>query len=147
MKHASSFAPVRLAGLLGLGLWIAGCSNPQEDVRVTLCKDMVVSLLGASQNVTWQETSTQVRGRESAAIRVNYAGPGGNGQAICHYRYDAVDDTALALSDPLSAFSTSPSNMTLNGRTLSRPELAEAVKAAMLKQGGELVDRLKKGFQ
>jgi hypothetical protein len=37
--------------------------------------------------------------------------------------------------------------MTLNGRTLSRPELAEAVKAAMLKQGGELVDRLKKGFQ
>lgn len=147
MKYSYNYAPVRFASLLGLGLWIAGCSNPQEDVRVTLCKDMVVSVLGASQSVTWQETSTQVRGRESAAIRVDYAAPGGNGQAICHYRYDAVDDTALALSDPLSAFSTSPSKMTLNGRTLTRPELAEAVKAAMLKQGGELVDRLKKGFQ
>ncbi len=147
MKHSSRFAPVPVAGLLGLGLWIAGCSNPQEDVRVTLCKDMVISLLGAPQNVTWQAVSTEVRGRESAAVRVDYAAPGGNGQAICHYRYDAVDDTALALSDPLSAFSTSPSQMTLNGRTLSRPELAEAVKTAMLKQGGELVDRLKKGFQ
>jgi hypothetical protein len=51
------------------------------------------------------------------------------------------------LSDPLSGFATSPSEAVIDGRKLSRSGLAEAVKQAMLKQGGEFVDRAKKGME
>lgn len=63
------------------------------------------------------------------------------------YVYNAVDDTALTLSDPLSAYSTSPSEMTLNGQPLSRAVLARTIRDAMAKQGSEFVDRAKKAIQ
>lgn len=147
MKISSTLSPASLAGLLGLTLLAAGCSNMQEDVRLTLCKDMVISRLGTSQPVTWEGNATELRGYEDASIRVEFSAGGRDGQAVCYYRYNAVEDTALTLSDPLSAYSTSPSKMTLNGQTLSKSELARAVKDAMLKQGRELVDKAKNGFQ
>ncbi len=67
-------------------------------------------------------------------------------QASCLYRYNAVDDTALTLSDPLSAYSTSPETMTIDGETLSRSALAEAVKQAMITQGKAIIDRAGQGI-
>ncbi|MCG6895525.1 MAG: hypothetical protein LJE60_00220, partial [Thiocapsa sp.] len=64
-------------------------------------------------------------------------------QAVCHYRYNAVDDTALMLSDPLSAYATSPETMTIDGEPLPRPVLAKAVKAAMIQQGKAFIDRMR----
>ncbi len=80
--------------------------------------------------------------------RSGWASAGGrDGEAFCYYRYDAVEDTALGLSDPLSSFATSPSKMVLNGQTLSKAELARTVKDAMLKQGREFVDGARKILQ
>lgn len=147
MKHDSAFFPPSLIAPLALALLIAGCSNPREDVRVRLCKDMVSIRLGSSQPITWKGSTTDLRGHEDAAIRVGFSSGDKDGHAFCYYRYDAVDDTALTLSDPLSSFSTSPSKMVLNGQTLSRAELAQTVKDAMLRQGGDFVDQVKKVFQ
>ena len=51
------------------------------------------------------------------------------------------EDTAITLANPIEAFTTSPTRMTLNGRTLSGPELARAVQQALGKQGREFLDR------
>lgn len=137
MKHRYTlfrFSPALC--VLTAALVTVGCSGSGEDVRVTLCKDMVSTRLGP---VTWQDTRAEPKGREHAAVTLRFSTGGGDGSAVCYYKYNAVDDTALTLADPLSAFSTSPYQMILNGKTLSRSELAQAIKQAMLKQGRELL--------
>lgn len=133
--------------LLLAAITFMGCSGSREDVRVTLCKDMVAVRIGSSQSITWPETETQTRGYEDAAVKLRYAARGQGGEAVCYFKYDAMEHTAQNLSDPLSAYSTSPYEMTLDGETLSSSTLARTIKDAMEKQGGELVDRLKKGLQ
>ena len=122
-----------------------GCSNPREDVRLTLCKDMVAVELGTAP--TWQGSEVQTRGYNGAVVTVRFAAAGGDKRADCFYKYDAKDDTALTLANPIEAYSTSPSKMILDGRTLAGPELARAVMRAMEKQGREFVDRAKAALQ
>jgi hypothetical protein len=133
--------------LLFGGVALMGCSGSREDVRVTLCKDMVAVEVGPAQPIAWTESETQTRGYEHAAVKLRFTMGARDGNAVCYFKYNAVEDTALTISDPLSAYSTSPYEMTLNGRTLSGSALARAVKDAMAKQGRELVDRVKQGFR
>lgn len=133
--------------LLVAGLGISGCSNPREDVRITLCKDMVHTQLAGAQPITWTAVSAEARGYEHAEVRLRFTAGGKDGEAACYYDYDAREETAITVSDPLAAYATSPSKMVLNGQTLSRSALAQAVKAGMLKQGREFVDQVKKTFE
>lgn len=122
-----------------------GCSDPREDVRVTLCKDIVSVRVGPSIVVDGTETKT--KGYEHATVRVRYSDQGREAQAVCYYDYKAVDDTADMLADPLSAYATSPSEVSIDGHKLTRTALAEAIKQAMLKQGTELIYRAKQGIE
>jgi len=124
-----------------IGAAVAGCANPREDVRLTLCKDMVAVELGAVPS--WQGSAVQMRGYQGATVTVRFATADGNQQATCEYPYDAVDDTALILANPIEAYATSPATLTINGRTLINPELAQVVKRAMQKQGREFLDRVR----
>lgn len=137
-------APSRVLSALAAALTLAACSGSGEDVRVTLCKDLVTVQLGDSPARNWTQTATETRGYEEAAVKLRWSEPDGDGSATCYYDYNAVEDTAMALSDPLSSYAASPSKMVLNANTLSEPALAEAVKQAMLKQGRSLVDGIKK---
>ena len=140
MTPAASPHLIHLSTVLAAALVLSGCSGSGEDVRVTLCKDMVTVKLAVADAVNSTQATAETRGKEYAAVKLSWSGPGGQGTASCYYNYDAVDDTALALADPLSPFSTSPSKMLLNGSALSRPDLAETVKQAMLKQGRSLIN-------
>jgi hypothetical protein len=128
-------------------LVLNACSGAGEDVRVTLCKDMVRVQTGAGGGLHWTEAATETRGYDGAVVRLRWSGSGsgsdGNGSAVCTYSYNAVEHTAMTLSDPLSAYSASPSKMALNGTTLSKSALAETIKQAMLRQGRSLVDSVK----
>jgi hypothetical protein len=126
-------------------VFVAGCSNPREDVRVTLCKDIVRTQVGSS--TVLQGADTQTKGYEYAAVRVRFSSQGRDAQAVCYYSHDAGDDTALNLSDPLSAYATSPFEVNIDGQKLNKPGLAEAIKQAMLKQGRDFVDAAKQGIQ
>jgi hypothetical protein len=139
VNNRAKIRPALHRGALFASLAILGCSGPGEDVRVTLCKDMVSTRLGPAQSPTWTDVRTETRGYEHAAVRLRFSTGAGDGEASCFYDYNAVEDTALALADPLSAYATSPSKMTLNGETLSKSQLADAVKKAMLKQGRDLL--------
>ena len=140
MTH-SFRSPLALAlAAVSVGGVLTACSGSGEDVRVTLCKEMVAGQLGAAQPLQWTEAATETRGYEHAAVRLRWSGAGDSGSATCFYDYNAVEHTAMALSDPLSSYSASPSKMVLNGQTLSKGALAEAVKQAMLKQGRSFVE-------
>jgi hypothetical protein len=115
---------------------VAGCANPREDVRVTLCKDMAAVELGAVPS--WQGSEIRIRGRQGAAVTVRFEG---GQEATCDYKYDAVEDTALTLANPIEAYATSPSKMTINGRIITDAALARTIGRAMQKQGRDFVDR------
>ncbi len=131
--------------LVGLAA-LTGCSGPGEDVRIQFCKDLMLTQLDAPQTVRWTSSRAVPRGHEDLAVTLRFEAEGSGGtptqmEAVCYYRYNAVDDTAVTLADPLSAYSTSPSRATLNGRELSRQGLATAVKDAVIDQGKALIDR------
>jgi hypothetical protein len=147
-RHRSHLAPTlaRLAAAaLGIGL-LASCSGGGgEDVRITLCKDLVKVKLGHTPN--WTQVRTQTPGYRDAVVNLAWSGPQAEGGARCSYRYNAVDDTAQQLADPLSAYATSPSQVVINGQTLSGSALARAVADAMKHQGKQLLDSAGKLLQ
>lgn len=137
----------RLAwALLAAGL-LSACSGAGEDVRIRLCKDLVQGQLGTAATPSWTEVSTQTPGYEDAVVRLRWSGAEGEGRARCYYPYDAVDDTAQQLAAPLSAYSTSPSEVVINGRSLSGQALARALGKAMQRQGKDLLDSAGKLLQ
>lgn len=149
MAKVGSFsvaAAVPALTLLSGALLLPGCSSdPMEAVHVTLCKDIARVQLPAAQPVTWNPGDMQIRRPEYAVIHVNVGSS--PTKVSCYYNHDAVEDTALGLSDPLSEYATSPYKVTINGQQLSKAALAEAVKQAMLLQGREFVDRAKQGIE
>jgi hypothetical protein len=131
--------------VLGAILITAGCGNPPEDVRITLCKDIAAVRSGGPISISAAEAQT--KGYQHAAVRVRYNSGGTDGEVVCYYDYNAVEHTAQNLADPLSAYSTSPTRVTVGGRPLSRAQLADAIKRAMMKQGREAIDRAKGAVQ
>lgn len=134
-------------GLLGCLVLFAGCSGTTEDVRITLCKEMTLVQLNNPETVTWATASTTMDGYNDLIVELRYDATGRQGQAACFYRYNAKKENAWTASEPLSAYSASPRRMTLDGREILNPQLAEVIKDAMLKQGRELVDRAQRGIE
>lgn len=130
--------------LLG-SMLAAGCSGSREDVRISFCKQLVMTQVDQPGSVRWTRVETDPQGYSGLSVVLGFeaGGAGQPRQAVCHYRYNAVDDTALLLSDPLSAYATSPETMTIDGDRLAQPALAKAVKDAMLQQGKALIDRMR----
>ncbi|NEX20522.1 hypothetical protein G3480_09400 [Thiorhodococcus mannitoliphagus] len=147
-----SKAAKRLAVVLAVTLLALGCSGSGEDVRIGLCKDLVVTLLPSGAAPVWTEARPEMRRSEELIVHLRFDAAGTGGarkamQAACHYRHDAVDDTALTLANPMAAYSTSPYRMSLNGEVIGNPRLAQAIKQAMMKQGRELLERAQQGLE
>jgi hypothetical protein len=123
---------------VGLGLivcLISACGPAGEDVRVSYCKRLLLSQLSSLGLSTaghrWIAYDADPRGYEHLRVALRLEAADAQGQmtpvhGVCFYDYDAVDDTAMTLADPLTAYSTSPSRMTVNGKALSRDRLARA---------------------
>jgi len=125
------------AVLLALSLAL-GCSGAGEDVRVTLCKDIVAVQTGAAP--AFEAPEIRTRGYQGAEIRLAYRVGDSPGRATCFYAHNAVEDTADQLANPLNAYATSPERVIIAGEALSRPALAQALKQALLKQGRQFVE-------
>ncbi|AHF05574.1 hypothetical protein MARPU_12070 [Marichromatium purpuratum 984] len=130
--------------LFGAAL-LAGCSAPGEDVRVTLCKGLVLTQGAASD---WRVETDQPGQYQDLEIRLQFTdGAGRRANAQCLYPYRAVEDDALALADPLSVYGTAPTRLRIDGREFSRRALAEAVSAAMGAQAREWADGVREGLE
>lgn len=149
MKFVVRFIVAAKAALLCCVILFPGCSGPQEDVRLTYCKDLVKVRLDASQGIEWKGSESEIRRPEYAQITLNFDAAQGDGahvpmQAACYYRYDTGDENAMTHSTPLSAYATVPYRMTVNGKEVGERALHEAIKSAALQQGTELMQRIRK---
>lgn len=138
------------SALVGGLVWMAGCSGPTEDVRATLCKDLTRSLQPAAESIDWQGNDNTFRRPEYAIIRMRFevvdkGGTRSTGTSACHYAYEALEDTAAILADPIQAYATLPFAMTIDGRALSDAELLNLVNAEQRRQGRQVLDTLEKG--
>ena len=132
--------PFLIPFILPMVAMLSGCSHSGEDVRLTLCRDMVRVTLGVEPN--WQDHRIALQRHDEAVVTLNWARAGGGvGQATCHYPYNAVEDDMMNAADPLTAYSTSPTRFVLDGRNIVNPELARIIGQAMLRQGREWLDR------
>ena len=140
-----------LAGaLVGALVGVAGCSGPTEDVRVTLCKNLTQSLQPAAESIDWQGNDNSFRRPEYAITRLRFevvdkAGTRRAMTSACHYAYEALEDTAAILADPIQAYATLPFAMTLDGRALPDAELLNLVNAEQRRQGRQVLDTLERG--
>jgi hypothetical protein len=140
---------VRLALLAGAGL-LAGCSGSTEDVRVTLCKNLTQATQPAAASIEWLANENTFRRPEYAVTGLRFELVDGDGRrstmtSACHYAYEALDDTAITLADPLSAYANLPFAMTLDGRTLGDAELLRLVNEEQRRQGRAVLQSLEKG--
>jgi hypothetical protein len=124
--------------VLAASLLAVACSGPGEDVRVTLCKDIIAVHSGGK--TTFERTEVKTPGYQDAQVILAYSTDSARGRATCFYEYNAVEDTADLISDPLRAYSASPSRVVINGEPLSQTALARAVGESMMHQGRELLD-------
>jgi hypothetical protein len=136
--------------LAGAAALLAGCSGSTEDVRVTLCKNLTTALLPTAQSIEWQGNENSFRRPEYAITALTFeveegAGTQRTGQSACHYAYEALEDTAVTLADPLSAYANLPYRMSIDGRTLSDAELLRLVNAEQRRQGRQVIETLQKG--
>lgn len=122
---------------------VTGCSGPTEDVRVTFCKGVSSSLISDLQSIEWTGGENTFKRPEYAVTSLTFEATTGNGKrtgrAACYYEYEALDDTALTLADPLSAHATLPFAVSLDGRMLSDAELVAATTAEQKRQGMAVV--------
>lgn len=137
---------------LGAAALLGACSGPTEDVRVTFCRDLTTALKADAGSIEWKGNENSFRRPEYAitALTFEVVGPDGrrsSGRSACHYAYEALDDTALTLADPLSAHATLPFKMTLDGTTLSDAELLQLVNAEQRRRGRQAIETLQKGAQ
>lgn len=106
---------------------LSGCSGPQEDVRISFCKDLTWVKLSSPQELVWQEIRQEIRRPEYAKITLDYSVGTKAGHSVCVYDYATTDENVMTHADPLSAYATVPSGMTVNGRALSEKKLNELV--------------------
>ncbi|MBL3588608.1 MAG: hypothetical protein JMN24_02295 [gamma proteobacterium endosymbiont of Lamellibrachia anaximandri] len=144
MKITVPFASISATSLLIATLAITGCSGSQEDVRVTFCKDLSSSLLYSQENVIWNEGEHKFKRPEYAVVNIQTESADGLTKSACYYKYDAVEDNAMGLSDPFSSYATLPYEVTLNGETVRPSALKNAINAAVTLLSDGVVRDVKK---
>jgi len=143
------FLTIILAG----SIMLPGCSSPTEDVRLTLCKSLVITLIEPPQAVEWKESEDKYVRFEDLVMSLNLEVLTQDDelttmQATCFYEYDeAIEEDAITHTDPLSTYKTVPYKMMLNGESVPKNILHKAVQTAMLNQGKEAVGQIQKSIK
>lgn len=151
MKGCRVFRDIAAVAVAGGVLLLASCSG-SEDPRITLCKNLSTALYPDAKSIEWT-------GGENSFYRPRYAitaltfdvvdnnGNSASKTSACHYAYEALDDTAVTLADPLSAYANLPFKMTSNGQAFSDRELLTMVNTEQKRLGRKAIDTLQKGAQ
>ena len=127
--------------LLLLPLILIGCSGSTEDVRITLCKDLTMGIgLQTDKQPEWISEDMKFDGYEDMQVILKYTVAGKTLLSRCDYPYEAIDEDALTLSNPASAYATYPSKVIINGEAVASAVLAEKVRLYLKKQGIKLVE-------
>lgn len=121
-------------------LLLAACSGSTEDVQLTLCKQLAGDLVFADyQKSDWLAEDMNFKGYEDLEVVVRYKTETGEGETRCYYAYDTMDENAMTLANPATAYSTYPSKVIQDGKVLESMMWAKKINEIMLKQGKEAI--------
>lgn len=140
-----SYLPVVVSIIISLA--ITSCSKT-PDVRLTMCQDLMVLFLNPTGSIEWQKHEPIMRGYNDLEMQVSYSTVASNGkveEASCFYAYIQNEDAmgSEEFNTPTVAYSTNPNKMIINGKTVKKMILANAVNEVMLKQGGKAIAKVK----
>lgn len=127
--------------LLVLSTLLVACSGSTEDVRVTLCKDLVSEITAETVEASWDQEQMKFNGYEDMEVAISFTQSGTSGKISCFYPYDAVEENAMTQSDPASAHATYPSLVKFNNKAINSSELAKMINRVLLKQGKQAVKK------
>lgn len=144
MEKAGWSRGVVATAVVGALMLTLGCSGSTEDVRVTFCKGLANGLVDTGP-VEWTGGENRFKRPSYATTALTFTAAGSTGDIACHFAYEALDDTAVNLANPLDAYDTLPFAVSLNGRVLSDEALVAAVRAEQKRQGMALLQGLQQG--
>jgi len=129
--------------LVSGSLFIAGCSGSTEDVRLTLCKDLVPELTGGSGNPEFIAEDVVVKGYEDLQVRLSFNTGDQEGKMVCFYPYNTHEENVIDHVNPAAAFDTYPNKVMLNGETLDHSMVAKKINQVLIKQGKQAIEKVK----
>lgn len=125
----------------------------KPDVRLTLCQDLTILLLDSPASLEWQEHHSIIKGYEDLEVQVlfsvtdssitNNNGQSGTLQASCFYEYEQDEIGPETFQAPASAYSTYPSKMILNKKSVDKNILHKSITQVMKQQGKDAIKKLK----
>ncbi|MEJ2308439.1 MAG: hypothetical protein P8Z78_03860 [Gammaproteobacteria bacterium] len=123
---------------------LAGCART-DDVRLVLCKEVTDRLLASKGPLEWTGNSQRIKRPAYAVIHLDFkAGPQGEQMSSeCYFEYNAVEENVMTQVDELSAYSTLPYRMTIEGRDVPKPILQKAVSEEQIEGLSEFLDKLR----
>jgi len=137
--------PIRWLALAPL---LAACADAREEPHLRFCRQLTLTQLAPASAVVWTAHHHEARGYDGLTVTLQFeSGPARQSRTSrCHYAYQAADDTALTLADPLAAYASAPTAMSLDDQPLTREALARAVRDALLAQGRAAVAHARQGL-
>ncbi len=140
LKNVISYIAILMFIILSLS-----CSKG-PDVRVELCQDLTIELIGSEKELKWTENKIQSKELEEVIINLVYKQEGVenssvNGKSVCYYRYEPEAEIADGIGAPLSVYSTYPYKMLFNDKVIRGKELATMVNQVMIKQGKAAINK------
>jgi hypothetical protein len=132
--------PVIAAGLFG-------CSGKTDDVRLVLCKEVTDRMLMSMRPIEWKGNSHRIKRPEFAVIHLDFTinKAGWEGKTVtseCYFEYDTVEENVITHVDELSAYSTLPYKMTIQGKAVPKLVLQQAVSQEQIEGLSEFMDKV-----
>ena len=129
--------------MLSGSLLIVGCSGSTEDVRLTLCKDLVPELTSSSGKPEFIAEDIVIQGYEDLQVRLSFNTGNQAGKMVCFYPYNTPEENVIDHVNPAAAFDTYPNRVMLNGETLDHSMVAKKINQVLIKQGKQAIDKVK----
>ena len=141
-----------LIAIITIILVTTGCTAKKtEDVRFKLCKEVTARLLDSMKPVTFKSQQSEIRNIGDAAIRLSFTinRKGYENKLVtsaCFFDYEINEQTVIDHVDPLSAYSTLPYKMTIQGQEVPQEILSQAVTAEQIEPVFEYLERVRQAM-
>ncbi len=127
-------------------LLLAGCSGKTDDVRLVLCKEVTDRLLADMRPIEWTANSERINRPAFAVIELEFSTggqqEGSSMTSECYFAYEAVEENVMTHVDELSAYSTLPYRMTIDGNEVPKQILQKAVSEEQIEGLAEFMDKI-----
>jgi hypothetical protein len=127
-------------------LLLAGCSGKTDDVRLVLCMEVTDRLLAGMRPIERTASSQRINRPAFAVIELEFStGSLHEGKSMtseCYFAYEAVEENVITHVDELSAYSTLPYRMTINGKDVPKQILQKAVSDEQIEGLAEFMEKI-----